>query len=122
MTAHPWIRAFLILVATCAAIIAIASPAFAGDGMHGRHHAHQMPDYSELDTDGDGKVTAEEFHAFRASRMQAHAAEGRKMKHAADAPAFEDLDLDADGSLSAEEFAAHHAECPMRRMASREDE
>jgi hypothetical protein len=122
MTAHPWLRAFLILVAICAVIIAIASPAFAEGGMHSRHQQHQMPDYSVLDADGDGKVTAEEFYAFRASRMQARAAEGRKMKHAANAPAFEDLDLDADGSLSADEFAKHHARCPMHNKAAQEDD
>jgi hypothetical protein len=122
MTTHPWLRAFVILVATCAAIVAVVSPAFAEGGMHGRHHQHQMPDYSELDTNGDGKVTAEEFYAFRAGRMEARAAEGRKMKHAANAPAFEDLDLDADGSLSAEEFAQHHAQCPMHDKAESEND
>ena len=122
MSAHPWLRAFLILLATCAVVITIAQPAFAEGGMHGRHQQHQMPAYSDLDANGDGKVTAEEFYAFRASRMQARAAEGRRMKHAADAPAFEDLDLDADGSLSAEEFAEHHAQCPMHNRAPRDDD
>ena len=122
MSSHPWLRAFLILLATCGVIVAIAHPAFAEGGMHGRHHQHQMPQYSELDANDDGKVTAEEFYAFRASHMQARAAEGRKMKHAENAPAFEDLDLDNDGSLSAEEFAEHHAQCPMHNGASQEDD
>ncbi len=112
MNSHQWLRAFLILLATCALVLTLSQRAMAEGEKH-RHH--EMPAYSDLDADGDSKVTAEEFYAFRASRMAARAAEGRKMKNAANAPAFEDLDLDGDGSLSADEFAEHHAQCPMHR-------
>ena len=74
-----------------------------------------MPTYAEIDADGDERVSAEEFYGFRAQRMAARAAEGRKMKNAAKAPSFEDLDLDADGNLSAEEFAKHQSQCPMKK-------
>lgn len=112
MNSYHWLRAFLIMLAACAAVLALYHPAMAEQGAHG-HHA--MPVYGDLDADGDGKVTAEEFYAFRATRVAARAAEGHKMKNAQNAPAFEELDLDGDGSLSADEFAKHHAQCPMHR-------
>lgn len=119
MNSFHWLRAFLILLATCAVVIILSSPALAegkGDGhkgMHGKHH--QCPSYSEIDANADDAVTAEEFYAFRAQRMAARAEAGGKMKNAKNAPTFEDLDLDGDGALSAEEFAEHHAQCPMRK-------
>ena len=111
MNAFHWSRAFLIMLATCAAVFALSQTAFAECGHHGHH---RMPAYSDLDANGDDAVSAEEFYAFRAKRMAERAAEGGKMKNAANAPAFEDLDLDGDGSLSDEEFEKHHATCPMR--------
>lgn len=113
MNSYHWLRAFLILLATCALVLSLSQQVLAG---HGEHGHHQMPDYSDLDADGDNKVTAEEFYAFRANRMAARAAEGHRMKNAKNAPAFEELDLDGDGSLSADEFAEHHAQCPMHRQ------
>ena len=113
MTATSWLRNRCAPFVACAALVALALPAFADGHKHGKHRHHQMPAYADLDFDGDNKVTAEEFYKFRAARMEKRAAEGRKMKNAANAPSFEDLDLDADGSLSAEEFAEHHAQCPM---------
>ncbi len=125
MNSFHWLRAFLILVATCIVVVAMSSSAWAGDccdeGMHGKHANHSMPAWSDLDANGDETVTAEEFYAFRAERMASRAAEGRKMKHAQHAPAFEDLDLDGDGSLSAEEFAKHRAQCPMRNRRKAEN-
>lgn len=117
MNSFHWLRAFLILLATCAAVVLLSSPAFAeGDGhkgMHGEHH--QCPGYSELDANSDDAVTAEEFNTFRAERMAARAEAGGKMKNAKNAPTFEDLDLDDDGNLSAEEFAEHQSQCPMNK-------
>lgn len=114
MNTTSWLRTVGTFFATCAALIALALPALAEGHKQGQHHHHRMPAYSDLDFDGDNKVTAEEFYKFRAARMEERAAEGRKMKNAANAPAFEDLDVDSDGFLSAEEFAEHHAQCPMR--------
>lgn len=114
MSSFHWFRAFLILVATCAAVVILSSPVFAcGGGQHGEGGGHQMPAYSDLDANADDAVTAEEFYAFRAQRMAARAEAGRKMKNAKNAPSFDDLDLDGDGNLSAEEFAKHQALCPM---------
>ena len=111
MNTHHWLRAFLTLVVTCAAVVLFSASAFACGDMHGKG---QMPVYSDLDANGDGAVTAEEFYAFRSQRMAARAEEGRKMKNAANAPSFEDLDLDGDENLSEAEFKKHHEMCPMK--------
>lgn len=111
MNSFHWLRAFLILLATCAAVVMLSSPAFA----EGKHHKHQCPAYSDIDTNADNAVTSEELYAFRAKRMAARAEAGGKMKNAKNAPTFEDLDLDGDGNLSADEFAEHQSECPMKK-------
>jgi len=118
MSSFHWLRAFLILLATCAIVVILSSPAIAegqgnGKGMHGKHH--QCPAYSDLDANADEAVTSEEFYAFRAQRMTERAEAGGKMKNAENAPTFEDLDLDDDGNLSEAEFAEHHAQCPMNK-------
>ena len=112
------LRTFLLLLATCVTVLMLSQTAFAQCGHHGNH---QKPAYSELDANGDNAVSPEEFYEFRAKRMAARAAEGRKMKNAQNAPTFEDLDLDGDGSLSAEEFEQHQANCPMKGRKQRED-
>jgi hypothetical protein len=114
MTLHHSLRALPVLLAACAVIVVYSIPAFAEGGCrHGKHGKHQMPVHADLDANGDGTVTSDEFYAFRAQRMADRAKEGGKLKHAKDAPSFEDLDLDGDGDLSAEEFDKHHAQCPM---------
>ena len=125
MHSHPWLRAFLILVAVCAAVVLLSVPAYAEDGHHkGGHHKGQhqaMHSYADIDADGDGKVNAEQYYAFRAARMAERAKAGRKMKNAGNKPTFEDLDLDGDGNFSAEEFAVHQEDCAMaRRHAGRD--
>ena len=114
MNTFHWLRAFMILLATCTAVVLFSAQAFADCKGHGNHQRHDMPTYAELDANADDLVTSEEFYAFRAQRMAARAAEGRKLKNAKNAPTFEELDLDGDGKLSAEEFGAHQAQCPMR--------
>lgn len=114
MNSYHWLRAFLILIATCAIVITLSSQAVAEGGQH-KHNKHQCPAYSDFDTNADGAVTSDEFYAFRAQRMAARAEAGGKMKNAKNAPTFEDLDLDGDGYLSADEFAEHQSECPMRK-------
>ena len=113
MNSFHWLRAFLIMLATCAVVVVLSSPAMAGE--HGKQHKHQCPTYADIDANADEAITSEEFYAFRAQRMAARAEEGRKMKNAKNAPAFEDLDLDGDGNLSADEFAEHQSECPMKK-------
>lgn len=119
MNSFHWLRAFLILVATCAAVVLFSTSATADEP--GPDRKHQMPSYSELDANGDGGVTDEEFYAFRAKRMAARAEAGGKMRNAHNAPSFEDLDLNSDGNLSAEEFAEHQAQRQMARQGKADD-
>lgn len=122
MNSFHWLRAFLILLATCVAVVAFTTRAAAEEMHHGAHHKHDMPAYADIDANADGSVTAEEFTAFHNARMAERAKAGHKLKHAKNAPAFADLDLDDDGNLSAEEFATHQAECPMhKKMGAAED-
>lgn len=67
---------------------------------------HNPPAFSDIDLDGDGFISEDELNTFRAQRMAAKAAEGKKMKGAASAPAFADIDTDGDGQLNPEELAA----------------
>jgi len=69
---------------------------------------HSPPAFSDIDTDGDGFVSEEEFNSFRAARMAAKAEAGKPMKGAATHPAFGDLDTDGDGMLSEAELDAGH--------------
>ena len=121
MNSFHWLRAFLILIATCAMVVALSISAYAADSHEGKHQKHQCPSYMDIDANGDSAVTAEEFYGFRAKRMAAKADAGGKMKNAKNAPSFEDLDLDDDGSLSAEEFAEHQSQCPMADMHKAKD-
>ena len=67
---------------------------------------HNPPTFSDIDKDGDGFVSEEEFNSYRAARMAARAEAGKPMKGAATAPAFHDLDSDGDGVLSEDELTA----------------
>ena len=114
MNSFHWLRAFLILIATCAVVVILSSPAIA-EGHRHHHGKHQCPAYSDLDANADNAVSAEELYAFRAKRMAERAEAGGKLKNARNAPSFEDLDLDGDGNLSADEFGEHRDKCPMRK-------
>jgi Ca2+-binding EF-hand superfamily protein len=62
--------------------------------------------FSDLDTDGDGVVTQQEFASAHGARMAARAAQGAPMRGAATAPTFADFDRNDDGRLTSEEFEA----------------
>ncbi len=62
--------------------------------------------FSELDKNGDGSVTAEEFGTARGERMAARGAQGAPMRGAATAPSFADLDQNGDGKMTPAEFDA----------------
>jgi len=69
-------------------------------------HRHNPPAFSEIDANGDGFISEEEFTSFRAARMAAMAEAGKPMKGAATAPSFGDLDTDGDGMLNEAELVA----------------
>ena len=85
-------------------IIAIAMLPFVAKAESQQRHS--PPAFSDIDTDGDGFVSEEEFNSFRAARMAAKAEAGKPMKGAATAPSFSDLDSDGDGMLSEAELIA----------------
>ncbi len=69
-----------------------------------------MPAFSDIDANGDGKISEQELDQFRAERMRKMEAAGRQMKHAGDMPTFSDIDTGGDGFINEEEFATHQAE------------
>lgn len=92
----------------------MAAMAEAGKPMKG---AKTMPDFKDIDTNGDGKLTEAELvaaqQAHRAQMKAAHSAHG--MGHGAGhdmgmkMPGFSDIDTNGDGCIDAGEFAAHQA-------------
>jgi len=67
---------------------------------------HGPPAFVEIDADGDGFISEEEFTTFRAARMAAMAEAGKPMKGAATAPSFADIDSDGDGLVDESELPA----------------
>lgn len=68
-----------------------------------------MQSYADLDGDGNGKVTQEEFQSMQQARMAAKAEAGRMMRNAGNAPQFSDMDTNGDGNLDKGEFQTHQA-------------
>jgi len=66
-----------------------------------------MPSFSDFDTNGNGKVTQQEFEHTQQERMTARANEGKMMRNAGNAPAFSDVDTNRDGTINASEFQQH---------------
>jgi len=62
--------------------------------------------FSDLDKNGDGAVTEQEFTTAHGARMAARAAQGAPMRGAATAPTFADFDQNGDGRMTPEEFQA----------------
>lgn len=111
-----WMTGALV-VALGAAGVASAHGKGLGDRGAGAPRFEEM--FKQADADGDGKVTQEEFAAFRAARFAAADADGdgklspEEMEAAREARRMERvqgmvarLDTDGDGLLSAEELAA----------------
>ena len=78
-----------------------------GGGMGMGSGRGNMPSFADFDTNGDGKISEQEFTDGRARRMAERAKEGRPMRNLNAATSFADIDTDHDGSISPEEFAAH---------------
>lgn len=98
------------------------APAAMAKGMHD-HGPMQMLNFDAIDTDKDGKITAEEFAAFRTAEFAKSdtnsngqvSADELAAKHIADATAraaemaakmIERMDQNADGQISPEEMEA----------------
>ncbi|PMO55350.1 hypothetical protein BCT07_15450 [Vibrio breoganii] len=59
-----------------------------------------MPNFIAMDTNSDNKVSADEFNAFRAQRMEQRTSEGRQMKNVSKAATFDTLDTNGDGYIN----------------------
>jgi len=79
-----------------------------------QHMMRNQPQFSEIDTDKNAKISEEEFLSFRKERMAEKAKNGRRMRNAKNAPTFSDLDSDKSGDLSEEEFKADQDKHMMR--------
>ena len=83
---------------------AVALPAIAregfGQGEHGQRGGNPMMQFSQMDADGDGKITTEEMAAFRAAR-------------------FAEQDADGDGFLTKDEILAAQMAKVQERMGKR---
>lgn len=101
--------AIILLLAVAGNVVAGCKEKGEGCGMNCGMHKN-MPVFSDLDGNADGKVNEQEFDEFRAARMAKMAEEGRKMKHMGDMPTFADHDPDGDGFISEDELEAHQAE------------
>lgn len=82
------------------ASLLLSTALFAGMGRN-------MPSFSEFDTNGDGKVTQQEFESTQQKRMSQKAEMGKMMRNAGNAPAFKDIDTDNNGMIDAQEFKMH---------------
>ena len=63
------------------------------------------PAFAWFDSDGDGRISQQEFSAGHARRIQQRLAQGHRLRHAHRHPEFVRLDLDRDAGLSPEELA-----------------
>ncbi len=63
----------------------------------------QMPAFSSVDTNNDGRIDNAELEAFRATR----AGMGKQMNRRDSASAFASFDKDQDGFISQQEFGSH---------------
>jgi hypothetical protein len=91
----------ILILAAVLALALLPSAASAEGGMQ-----HKPPAFTDIDADGDGFVSEQEFTDFRAKRHAAMAEAGKPMKGMANAPAFADIDSDGDGKVTEAELTA----------------
>lgn len=91
------------MILVVAVIIAVAALPLVARGDDQRP---SPPSFEQIDADGDGFVSEDEFVTFRAARMKERAEAGHKMRGAAKAPPFSDMDANGDGKLDRDEFTA----------------
>jgi len=94
-------------IAAAALLIAIPAIAIAKEGGEGRHHGKDGARFERLDTDKDGKVSAEEAKASGAKMIERADTNGDGVITAEEAPRmFEKIDADGDGKITAAELGA----------------
>jgi Ca2+-binding EF-hand superfamily protein len=96
-------------VAVLGLVLALTAPAGAADEQKKKkakktRGADVTALFTKLDTDKDGKLSKDEFHAFKGFGKKADAAKEPKGLSGARDTWFATLDANKDGSLSKEEF------------------
>lgn len=71
--------------------------------------------FTEVDTDGNGVVSEQEFNTARADNRAARAQQGRQMRGMGSAPAFAAIDVNNDGYLTPDEMQRMQAMQQSRR-------
>ncbi|WP_432464600.1 hypothetical protein [Agarivorans sp. QJM3NY_33] len=75
-----------------------------GKGNNNSSQRQQMPAYTTMDTNQDQRISADEFHAFKAQRIAQQTEAGRNLKNIANSPTFESLDSNGDQFLDQNEL------------------
>ena len=76
------------------------------------------PSFSDLDTDGDGKLSEAELVAGQKAQMaKMHQQYGGGHHRGMKMPTFDDLDLNGDGCIDADEFADHQEKMHGKKSA-----
>ena len=70
---------------------------------------NRMMTYSDFDSNGNNKITKQEFESVQQARKTTRAKEGRMMRNAKNMPTFSDIDTNNDGNIDKQEFQAHQA-------------
>lgn len=87
--------------------------ALAGAGLPGTLLAQAPPGsmtFANVDKNGDGAITEQEFATAHGERMAGRAAQGAPMRGAANPPTFAAFDQNGDGRLTPQEFEAGQQE------------
>jgi Ca2+-binding EF-hand superfamily protein len=101
---------FLSAAAVFGLVLALTAPAGAADEKKKKKKAQTRGAdatalFTKLDTNSDGKLSKDEFNAFKGFGKKADAAKEPKGLSAARDTWFDKLDANKDGSLSKDEFA-----------------
>lgn len=107
-------------IAAAALLVAIPAIAIAREGgERGGHHGKRGAFFERLDTDKDGKLTAEEAKAGSARMLERADRNGDGVVTPDEAPRmFERVDADGDGKVTADELGAISASRVMRADAN----
>ena len=74
--------------------------------------------FQNMDANGDGVISEQEFTQAHQQRMEARAAQGRPMRNAANAPQFVGMDLNGDGAVQPEELMQYQQQRMQQRWQS----
>lgn len=76
--------------------------------------------FSEVDANGDGSITSEEFNIAKSNNMQKNYEDGKMLKNAANSLTFEQIDTNSDGKITKEELAIKQNERMKERISEKQ--